>query len=235
MRRAAAWATAPTASPCCATPTATACRDPLDPPWRLSQPFGMALIGDTLYVGNTDGLVAFPYAEGPRPSPSPGRRLPPSSPAATGPAASCRAPTAPGSTSVSVRSATSPNTASKRRRAAPRSTSSTSPPAASIFASGLRNPVGLAWEPTTGALWTVVNERDGLGDEPRPTTSPPWSTAASTAGPTATGASRRRPRPPGRAGSRPRSPRTSPSAATPPRSACAGSPKAPCPASRTAW
>ena len=37
-----------------------------------------------------------------------------------------------------------------------------------IFASGLRNPVGLAWEPQTGALWTVVNERDGLGDETPP-------------------------------------------------------------------
>jgi len=34
-----------------------------------------------------------------------------------------------------------------------------------IFASGLRNPVGLAWEPSTGALWTAVNERDGLGDD----------------------------------------------------------------------
>ena len=34
-----------------------------------------------------------------------------------------------------------------------------------IFASGLRNAVGLAWEPNTGVLWTVVNERDGLGDE----------------------------------------------------------------------
>ena len=37
-----------------------------------------------------------------------------------------------------------------------------------IFASGLRNPVGLAWEPATNALWTVVNERDGLGDETPP-------------------------------------------------------------------
>jgi glucose/arabinose dehydrogenase len=37
-----------------------------------------------------------------------------------------------------------------------------------IFASGLRNPVGLAWEPNTSALWTVVNERDGLGDETPP-------------------------------------------------------------------
>jgi glucose/arabinose dehydrogenase len=34
-----------------------------------------------------------------------------------------------------------------------------------VFASGLRNPVGLAWEPATRTLWTVVNERDALGDE----------------------------------------------------------------------
>ena len=39
---------------------------------------------------------------------------------------------------------------------------------ARIFASGLRNPVGLAWEPNTSQLWTVVNERDGLGDEVPP-------------------------------------------------------------------
>ena len=34
-----------------------------------------------------------------------------------------------------------------------------------VFASGLRNPIGMDWEPTTHQLWTVVNERDGLGDE----------------------------------------------------------------------
>ena len=34
-----------------------------------------------------------------------------------------------------------------------------------IFASGLRNPVGMDWEPRSGELWTAVNERDGLGDE----------------------------------------------------------------------
>jgi glucose/arabinose dehydrogenase len=34
-----------------------------------------------------------------------------------------------------------------------------------IYASGLRNPVGLAWNPVTGALWTAVNERDGMGDD----------------------------------------------------------------------
>ncbi|OYW97169.1 MAG: hypothetical protein B7Z15_23590 [Rhizobiales bacterium 32-66-8] len=37
-----------------------------------------------------------------------------------------------------------------------------------VFASGLRNAVGMAWEPTNGSLWTVVNERDGLGDETPP-------------------------------------------------------------------
>ena len=34
-----------------------------------------------------------------------------------------------------------------------------------VFASGLRNPVGMGWEPQTGELWTVVNERDGLGSD----------------------------------------------------------------------
>lgn len=34
-----------------------------------------------------------------------------------------------------------------------------------VYASGLRNPVGMAWEPTTKKLWTVVNERDGLGEQ----------------------------------------------------------------------
>ncbi|MBO0723833.1 MAG: sorbosone dehydrogenase family protein, partial [Blastocatellia bacterium] len=34
-----------------------------------------------------------------------------------------------------------------------------------IYASGIRNPIGLAWNPVTGQLWTAVNERDGLGDD----------------------------------------------------------------------
>jgi glucose/arabinose dehydrogenase len=34
-----------------------------------------------------------------------------------------------------------------------------------VFAGGLRNPVGLAWQPGTNRLWTAVNERDGLGDD----------------------------------------------------------------------
>ena len=41
----------------------------------LKQPFGMALLGDTLYVGNTDGVVAFPYTAGANRITEPGRRL----------------------------------------------------------------------------------------------------------------------------------------------------------------
>jgi glucose/arabinose dehydrogenase len=37
-----------------------------------------------------------------------------------------------------------------------------------VFASGLRNPVGLAWQPGTNVLWTCVNERDNLGDDTPP-------------------------------------------------------------------
>src|SRR5258708_39198460 len=47
----------------------------------LNQPFGGALLGDTFYVGNTDGVVAFPYTAGARRHPCPGRGTPPLTPA----------------------------------------------------------------------------------------------------------------------------------------------------------
>src|SRR5471032_2432241 len=51
-----------------------------------------------------------------------------------------------------------------------------------IFALGLRNPNGMGWEPTSGALWTAVNERDEIGSDLVPTTSPRSRTARSMAG-----------------------------------------------------
>ena len=53
---------------------------------------------------------------------------------------------------------------------------------------GLRNPVGLAIEPTTGALWTVVNERDEIGNDLPPDYLTAVKKVGFTAGPTATGA-----------------------------------------------
>ena len=68
--------------------------------------------------------------------------------------------------SASAPTATSPRTASRPRRTAPTSWKSTGRPGAGAsIASGLRNPNGLSFEPQTGALWAVVNERDELGPD----------------------------------------------------------------------
>ena len=71
----------------------------------LNQPFGMALLGDTFYVGNTDGVVAFPYTAGATRIAAPGRKLTDFKPAAgTGRGACCRAPTERSSSPGSARS-----------------------------------------------------------------------------------------------------------------------------------
>ena len=68
--------------------------------------------------------------------------------------------------SASDRTATSPKTESRPNRSEPRSGRSTGRSGAHrIFASGLRNPNGLQWEPETGKLWAVVNERDEIGPD----------------------------------------------------------------------
>jgi glucose/arabinose dehydrogenase len=136
----------------------------------LNQPFGMALLGDTFYVGNTDGVVAFPYAAGAsRITAPPTRSLTAFKP--DGHWTRSLLPSPDGRklyVGVGSRSNIGEHgMAAEEGRAAiyeldlARGTSR-------IFASGLRNPVGLAWEPRTAVLWTVVNERDGLGDETPP-------------------------------------------------------------------
>jgi glucose/arabinose dehydrogenase len=134
-----------------------------------SQPFGMALVGDTFYVGNTDGVVAFPYTTGASRITAPGRQLVSFKPAGHWTRSLLLSPdrrrlyagvgslTNIAEQGMAVEEGRAViyeiDLASGRSR---------------IFASGLRNAVGLAWEPTTGVLWTVVNERDGLGDETPP-------------------------------------------------------------------
>ncbi|HXU58267.1 MAG TPA: sorbosone dehydrogenase family protein [Verrucomicrobiae bacterium] len=134
-----------------------------------SQPFGMALLGDSFYVGNTDGLVAFPYVAGASRITAPGRKL-----AAFKPGGHWTRSLLPSPDGqklyVGVGSlsniAESGMEAEEGRAAIYEIDLSNG--RSRIFAGGLRNPVGLAWEPHTGALWTVVNERDGLGDETPP-------------------------------------------------------------------
>lgn len=135
----------------------------------LRQPFGMALLGDTFYVGNTDSLVAYPYTAGATRIRASGRTLATFKPAGHWTRSLLASPdgrrlyVGVGSLSNIAESGFE----AEEGRACIVEVDLVSG-AVRTFAGGLRNPVGLAWEPTTGALWTVVNERDGLGDETPP-------------------------------------------------------------------
>ena len=135
----------------------------------LRQPFGMALVGNTFYVGNTDGVVAFPYAEGATSITAPGRKLMSLKP---GGHWTRNLIASPDGTKLYVSVGSLTNIAdegfeAEKDRAAIHELDLVTGQSR-IFASGLRNPVGMAIEPSTGTLWTVVNERDGLGDETPP-------------------------------------------------------------------
>ena len=135
----------------------------------LNQPFGMALVGDSFYVGNTDGVVAFPYQTGATRLSGPARKMATFKPGGHWTRSLLASPDG-AKLYAGVGSLTNiadEGFEAEAGRAAIYEIDLASG-ASRIFASGLRNPVGLAWEPRTGALWTVVNERDGLGDETPP-------------------------------------------------------------------
>jgi glucose/arabinose dehydrogenase len=135
----------------------------------LNQPFGMALLGDTFYVGNTDGVVAFPYQAGAGRIEGPGRKIVDFKPG--GHWTRSLLPSPDGQKLYagvgSLTNIADNGMADEEGRAAIWELDLAAG-TSRIFAAGLRNPVGLAWEPRTGVLWTVVNERDGLGDETPP-------------------------------------------------------------------
>jgi glucose/arabinose dehydrogenase len=135
----------------------------------LNQPFGMALLGDTFYVGNTDGVVAFPYAAGAESITAQGTKLVSFKP--SGHWTRSLLPSPDGRklfVGVGSFSNIADNGMATEEGRAAIYELDIATGSSRIFASGLRNPVGMAWEPKTGVLWTVVNERDGLGDETPP-------------------------------------------------------------------
>jgi glucose/arabinose dehydrogenase len=135
----------------------------------LNQPFGMTLLGDTFYVGNVDGVVAFPYVAGADRIVAPGKRL---TTFKSGGHWTRSLLPSPDGTKLYIGVGSLTNIAELGMEAEQGRAAVYELDVATgehrIFASGLRNPVGLAWEPRTGELWTVVNERDGLGDETPP-------------------------------------------------------------------
>lgn len=135
----------------------------------LHSPFGMALIGDQLYVADTDALLRFPYRAGETTLSSPGVKV-------------ADLPAGPinhhwtkniladrngkhlyvtvGSNSNACENGVAAEDGRARILEFDVATGSLRP-----FATGLRNPNGLSWQPESGALWTVVNERDDLGND----------------------------------------------------------------------
>ncbi len=132
----------------------------------LNSPYGMALIGDTLYVANTDALMAFPYKEGDTRISAAGRKiidLPAQSPNQHWTKSMVASPDGLLYIGVGSNSNIGENGLERERNRAVVFEVNPRNGYKRVFASGLRNPVGLAFEPKSGALWGVVNERDMLG------------------------------------------------------------------------
>ena len=135
----------------------------------LNQPFGMSLLGDKLYVANADALLVYPFTPGPTQLTARPTQLAAFKP--SGHWTRSLLPNPDGSKIyIGVGSDTNIADRGPEVEAGRACIYEFTPETGALrsFAEGLRNPVGLAWEPTTGALWTVVNERDGLGDETPP-------------------------------------------------------------------
>ena len=135
----------------------------------LHSPFGMALVGNTLYVANSDVVMRYTYAVGDTRISTPGTKLV-ELPAGTinhhwtkniiaSPDGSKLYVTVGSNSNVGER-----GVAAEEGRAAIWEVDTRSG-AHRVFASGLRNPNGMAWEPSSAALWTVVNERDEYGGD----------------------------------------------------------------------
>jgi glucose/arabinose dehydrogenase len=134
---------------------------------NLSSPFGMALVGNELYVANTDALVRLPYKEGDTKITGPSTKVADLPGGALNHHWTKGLVASPDGSKLYVSVGSNSNIAEhgikyEEGRAAIWEFDRASGKGR-IFASGLRNPVGMAWEGST--LWTSVNERDELGGD----------------------------------------------------------------------
>jgi glucose/arabinose dehydrogenase len=136
---------------------------------HLNSPFGVALVGNELYVANTDAIVKFPYKDGDTKITAPGETLTklPGGPIDHHWTKSLTA--SPDGKLLYVGVGSNSNITENGMEAEHNRANILEVDRASgrfrIFASGLRNPNGLTFEPQSGALWAVVNERDEIGPD----------------------------------------------------------------------
>ncbi len=134
---------------------------------NLNRPHGLLLLGDYLYVGNTDAVVRYRYQLGQTEITTPGEKIL-DLPGGGHYTRNLTANAAGTKIYVAVGSKTNVDESGEDAKDPRRAAILEINPDGSgmrVYASGLRNPVGLAWEPESKQLWTVVNERDALGDQ----------------------------------------------------------------------
>jgi glucose/arabinose dehydrogenase len=135
----------------------------------LNSPFGMALVGNDLYVANTDSIVRFPYKAGDTQITAPGVKII-DLPAGTinhhwtknviASRDGLRLYVTVGSNSNAAENGVENEVGRAAILEVDPATGRSR-----LFATGMRNPNGMDWQPQSGALWTVVNERDELGSD----------------------------------------------------------------------
>jgi glucose/arabinose dehydrogenase len=133
---------------------------------NLNSPFGVQLIGDWLYVANTDGIVKFPYSTGETEIKTPGVDFADLPNTINHHWTKSLLASPDGSklyVGVGSNSNITENGLAVEYRRADILEVDVATGGSRIYASGLRNPTGLQWEPTTGKLWAIVNERDEIG------------------------------------------------------------------------
>jgi glucose/arabinose dehydrogenase len=135
----------------------------------LNSPFGMDLVGNTLYVANTDAVLRFPYRDGETRITSAGEKVVDLPAGARNHHWTKNLLASKDGSKLYVTAGSNSNVAEHGMAEEEGRAAIWEVDAASgkhrIFAAGLRNANGLGWEPASGKLWTVVNERDELGSD----------------------------------------------------------------------
>jgi len=136
---------------------------------HLNSPFGVALVGHYLYVANTDAIMRYPYEDGQTSITAAGTKLTdlPGGPIDHHWTKALLA--SPDSTKLYAGIGSNSNVAengieAEHERAAIWEVDIATG-AHRIYASGIRNPTGMQWEPETGKLWAIANERDEIGPD----------------------------------------------------------------------
>lgn len=135
---------------------------------NLNSPFGMALVGNVFYVANADAVVKFPYAAGATEIKDAAVKVAELPAGINHHWTKNLVASADGKTlyaSVGSNSNIGENGMENEINRAAILKIDAVTGATEVFASGLRNPVGMDWQPGTETLWTAVNERDELGDD----------------------------------------------------------------------